>query len=404
MEYQVILYWNQQRLGTINRRLDNLVEELKNKRITNDVDERDFEGIAALHMAARCGREDAVSILVECGADFNIRDDQGETPLHFASTGKVAKILLESGADIEAKNNNGQTPLHLAASRIRDEQISVLIEFGADVGVCDNYGRTALHYALSRKVAAILLDNGADIHARDKWGQTALRRAIVVSKDVRHISLLLEYGAVSDSQADDGETPLSCVLKWHHNHVKHLLLASISLNLAGLAIPERNIKTIAHTISKLYFQQLHETSNFDLNEFKHRCLNEVNQMRCHKLNGVKSLYSVLFTANPMYISNKSLVHAISNADLSGYPLYGLLLKKLLVIKIANDKLRYELILTARKCFNRLVQIGLAFNGTAKYKLPFELEVRILLYLDNEDLEKIIACNACNTVQYSLSNR
>ena len=51
-------------------------------------------------------------------------------------------MLIEKGADIHEKNNNGRTPLHFATSRGHTEIAMTLIEKGADFKARDNSGRT----------------------------------------------------------------------------------------------------------------------------------------------------------------------------------------------------------------------------------------------------------------------
>lgn len=63
------------------------------------------------------GDLDIVEVLIENGADTKCRNERGNTPLHYASSAKVAKILLENGADFNATNIFGNTALHEAAIR-----------------------------------------------------------------------------------------------------------------------------------------------------------------------------------------------------------------------------------------------------------------------------------------------
>jgi ankyrin repeat protein len=51
---------------------------------------------AALHRATRLGMPETVSILLEYGADPNIRDGEGEIPLHQDHSVDTATILLNS--------------------------------------------------------------------------------------------------------------------------------------------------------------------------------------------------------------------------------------------------------------------------------------------------------------------
>ena len=48
---------------------------------------------------------------------MNAKDENGNTPLHFAcerGTSNTVKCLIEKGADVNSKNKRGQTPLDLA--------------------------------------------------------------------------------------------------------------------------------------------------------------------------------------------------------------------------------------------------------------------------------------------------
>ena len=58
-----------------------------------------------------------VDRLIECGIDPNIKDMEGDTPLHLAVRLKnieIVKYLLRVGASISQKNNEGETPFSIA--------------------------------------------------------------------------------------------------------------------------------------------------------------------------------------------------------------------------------------------------------------------------------------------------
>ena len=73
-----------------------------------------------LHIAAGAEeRVDALESLLKAGADVDLRDDEGNSPLHFAvSRGavKATQLLLRFGADPLASNAQRQTPLTMAAA------------------------------------------------------------------------------------------------------------------------------------------------------------------------------------------------------------------------------------------------------------------------------------------------
>jgi len=68
-----------------------------------------------LHYAAEgYNHPEVVELLLEHGANPNVRDYDGYTPLHYAVEGchvDVARVLLDHGADPTIRNNNGMTPL-----------------------------------------------------------------------------------------------------------------------------------------------------------------------------------------------------------------------------------------------------------------------------------------------------
>ena len=63
------------------------------------------------------GNATAVHFLLDAGANANIKDSEGNTPLHYAShRGYLATVetLVENNSNISQKNNDGITPLELA--------------------------------------------------------------------------------------------------------------------------------------------------------------------------------------------------------------------------------------------------------------------------------------------------
>lgn len=74
-----------------------------------DVNARNYKGQTALHCVARAGFVEIVSLLLDHGAEVDLRDDKGHTPVMTAlrSTIKnkdklreVVHVLTEAGAEI----------------------------------------------------------------------------------------------------------------------------------------------------------------------------------------------------------------------------------------------------------------------------------------------------------------
>ena len=79
-----------------------------------------------------------VKLLLERGADMNIRDSDGHTPITFGiadnDEDRLAAIsaLLNAGADLEIPNNKGATALHVACFQGAPQVAELLLEAGVD--------------------------------------------------------------------------------------------------------------------------------------------------------------------------------------------------------------------------------------------------------------------------------
>ncbi|WP_341816186.1 ankyrin repeat domain-containing protein [Wolbachia endosymbiont (group B) of Elophila nymphaeata] len=117
--------------------------------------EHDYQGCTPLHVAVFNGQLEVAKILVNCGADVNaMSTDWQETPLHMAvQSGKlnVIKFLVEKGADVNAKEERGRAPLHTAAYSGKLDVVKFLVEERkADPNTQDKDGKTPLGLAYKR--------------------------------------------------------------------------------------------------------------------------------------------------------------------------------------------------------------------------------------------------------------
>ena len=87
------------------------------------------------------------------GADVNVRDGKGNTPLHFAAHKggeRLVKALLGLRADPQRANGEGSTPLMYAAHGGHEAICGTLLEAFAPPDAANDFGLTAEQMALRR--------------------------------------------------------------------------------------------------------------------------------------------------------------------------------------------------------------------------------------------------------------
>jgi ankyrin repeat protein len=219
-----------------------------------------------LHSAAYHGDFEMIQLLLKYEANVNARGANGQTPLHFVTSGpymagpnidlslsNIVRLLLEHGADPNAMDIDRFTPLHVAVQYGRVGAVRVLLEHSANVGsqagdrttifhaasefvnAREAKDRTALHlvsdfrhYAVTNvelsvsNVTRLLLEHGANINARDDTFFTPLHSAARYGR-VEVARLLLEHGANVGAEDEDGRTASDVAVGGTRNEIMQLL-------------------------------------------------------------------------------------------------------------------------------------------------------------------------------------
>ena len=172
-----------------------------------EVNAKGGTGRTPLHWAAIEGHKEIAELLIAEGADVNAKTNDGKTPLDeainpFYNKTEIANLLhkhggkhgtihstvgggdveavkefLAAGADVNVKDKRGLTPLHLAAISGHKEAVELLIAEGADVNAMRGGGGTPLSYAASwghEEIVELLIANGADVNVKDAFSETPL--------------------------------------------------------------------------------------------------------------------------------------------------------------------------------------------------------------------------------------
>lgn len=123
-----------------------------------------------------------VNDLIAAGANVNLQDSGGGTPLTIAAgngQAKCIKALINAHADVNYRNRQGATPLIRAVQSGSMDSINALIAVHADVNKADNRGQTPLMLGASigrTDFIRTLVAAGADVNKQDTHGETALMR------------------------------------------------------------------------------------------------------------------------------------------------------------------------------------------------------------------------------------
>ena len=130
--------------------------------------------------------------LVARGADINYQDKNKDTALHYAINSYCMGLilpLLDLGADINIKNSQGTTPL-MSLCKLEYEKynqhllvgsrhnivsfLELMIQSGADINAIDNYYCSAISHAFSyhnSRIVKKLIDLKSNLYIKDHKGQ-----------------------------------------------------------------------------------------------------------------------------------------------------------------------------------------------------------------------------------------
>ena len=178
----------------MNKR-DKVESSLKNK--TSNINIVDERGLSLTHYAVITNDLDLLKMLKEYGCDLNLKDLNGNLPIHHVynetenkkKIPSIIKLLIKAGNDINCFDRFGIPPLHKATRMRNYIAVKALLENGAEANIIDKKSKsTALHRAvietgaggtggmldIKMDIIKVLIKHGVKSNIKNKNGKTAV--------------------------------------------------------------------------------------------------------------------------------------------------------------------------------------------------------------------------------------
>ena len=138
-------------------------DKFKTMSLTNSESELEYGAdIDDLRLAAKIGRSGTVTkLLVNSSLDLNAAEPEtARTALHYAAENghsDIVTLSLAHGADINLVDSDGRTPISLATEAIEPHCLLSLLRPGCDISAKDLEGYTMIHHAARNGNIAALI-------------------------------------------------------------------------------------------------------------------------------------------------------------------------------------------------------------------------------------------------------
>ncbi|KAM0706916.1 hypothetical protein Q7P35_006246 [Cladosporium inversicolor] len=247
----------------------------------SDINDRDIDGLTAIHAAASVGSTACVRLLISHNANVGLESKDGRKALHLAAQNghkDTVETLIEFGANLNDGDSHARTPFWFACNGASKETAVALLaalkpRFPiAKINQPSQRGRMPFRMVVTHgfleicedlidMTAAAGLDTKAMIDSQDtRKGYTALHRA-AWRGELSCVRLLLQHGADGTLKDLEGNTPIMLATnQWQmngENAFEEIVFALIDTDQEQVKLDSELPATAASNSSVRVLERLH---------------------------------------------------------------------------------------------------------------------------------------------------
>ena len=177
------------------------------------------ESDSALNLSVWHNQIEIVEVFVKFGADINSPDGYGITPLHTCARKElphIARMMLAAGADPNVRDCLGCSPIFHALVQDSIEMVELLLPI-INLKQAGLEGNTVLHFVAqapyllySAEYMRLLIEHGADLEMTNDSKATAFS-GCAWTCNMDCLEIMIKAGCNLNAQNEEGETPLNMI-------------------------------------------------------------------------------------------------------------------------------------------------------------------------------------------------
>lgn len=188
------------------------IQQIKNNLTLEKLCEINDNGESLLHLAIKANNLMAMKLILECGANINLKKEGFDYPVAYAVLNRryeAVQFLIEHGCEL--KQDDNYSCIYAASMRCK-KTLELLLKSGANVSVKDYDGCNAARWAAQENALncmRLLLKYHCPINIVDNYDQTPLYVA-ASENHLLMVQLLLKHGADVDLTGDVTPFGIAC--------------------------------------------------------------------------------------------------------------------------------------------------------------------------------------------------